>query len=70
MEWSAPGYTEVRQLGAGASGRVVLAVHDDTGVKVAVKYLSERLLRDPEALGRFQAEARLLMTLRDQHIAT
>lgn len=70
MEWSAPGYTEIRQLGAGASGRVVLAVHDDTGVKVAIKYLAERLRRDPVALARFQYEARLLTTLRDQHIAT
>ncbi|MEU0569964.1 protein kinase [Nonomuraea sp. NPDC005983] len=70
MEWSAPGYTEVKQLGSGVSGRVVLAVHDETGVKVAVKYLSERMLRDPVALSRFQSEARLLTTLRDQNIAT
>ncbi|WP_205315453.1 serine/threonine-protein kinase, partial [Nonomuraea lactucae] len=70
MEWSAPGYTEVKQLGAGASGRVVLAVHDETGVKVAIKYLSAELRRDPHSLARFQAEARVLVTLRDQHIAT
>ncbi|MFG1700529.1 protein kinase [Nonomuraea sp. NPDC049309] len=70
MEWSAPGYTEIRQLGAGASGRVALAVHDATGVEVAIKYLSGKLLRDPAALARFQAEARLLTTLRDPHIAT
>ncbi|MEV0202525.1 protein kinase [Nonomuraea sp. NPDC050691] len=70
MEWSAPGYTQVKQLGSGGSGRVVLAVHDETGVKVAIKYLSEELRRDPESLARFQAEARLLVTLRDPHIAT
>ncbi|MFI6298900.1 serine/threonine-protein kinase [Nonomuraea sp. NPDC050790] len=70
MEWSAPGYTEIRQLGTGGSGRVVLAVHDDTGVKVAIKYLADRLRQDPAALARFQSEARLLTTLRDQHIAT
>ncbi|MFD0470885.1 serine/threonine-protein kinase [Nonomuraea thailandensis] len=70
MEWSAPGYTEINQLGAGASGRVVLAVHDETGVKVAIKYLSQELLRDPSALARFQSEARLLTTLRDPNIAT
>ncbi|MFI9558691.1 serine/threonine-protein kinase [Nonomuraea endophytica] len=70
MEWSAPGYTEIRQLGTGGSGRVVLAEHDDTGVKVAIKYLAERLRQDPAALARFQSEARLLTTLRDQHIAT
>ncbi|MEV1241981.1 serine/threonine-protein kinase [Nonomuraea sp. NPDC049750] len=70
MEWNAPGYTEIKQLGAGGSGRVVLAVHDETGVKVAIKYLSQRLLSDPVALARFQSEARLLTTLRDQNIAT
>ncbi|WP_205304319.1 serine/threonine-protein kinase [Nonomuraea montanisoli] len=70
MEWSAPGYTQVKQLGSGGSGRVVLAVHDETGVKVAIKYLSEELRRDPESLARFQSEARLLVTLRDPHIAT
>ncbi|MEV5325279.1 protein kinase [Nonomuraea sp. NPDC052634] len=70
MEWSAPGYTEIRQLGAGASGRVALAVHDATGVEVAIKYLSGKLLREPAALARFQSEARLLTTLRDPHIAT
>ncbi|MEO3801231.1 protein kinase [Nonomuraea sp. B1E8] len=70
MQWSAPGYTEIKQLGQGASGRVTLAVHDETGVEVAVKYLSTRLLHDPAALARFQSEARLLITLRDPHIAT
>ncbi|WP_188191819.1 serine/threonine-protein kinase [Nonomuraea sp. SYSU D8015] len=70
MEWSAPGYTEIKQLGAGAGGRVVLAVHNETGVKVAIKYLSAELLRDDAAVARFQAEARLLTTLRDPHIAT
>ncbi|TDB92578.1 serine/threonine protein kinase, partial [Nonomuraea longispora] len=50
--------------------RVALAVHDETGVEVAIKYLSSRLLHDPAALARFQSEARLLITLRDPHIAT
>jgi eukaryotic-like serine/threonine-protein kinase len=70
MEWTAPGYTEIKQLGAGATGRVVLAVHDETGVQVAIKYLSSHLLRDRAAIARFQSEARLLTTLRDPHIAT
>ncbi|MEU4573264.1 serine/threonine-protein kinase [Nonomuraea sp. NPDC023979] len=70
MGWEAPGYTEVRQLGTGAAGRVVLAVHDDTGIHVAVKYLSDRWRRDPVALARFRAEARTLTTLRHPNIAT
>ncbi|MFC7593340.1 protein kinase [Nonomuraea antimicrobica] len=70
MEWSAPGYTEIKQLGAGGGGRVALAVHDETGLEVAIKYLSAHLLRDPAALARFRSEARLLTTLRDPNIAT
>ncbi|MFE3763178.1 serine/threonine-protein kinase [Streptomyces sp. NPDC059104] len=58
--WTVPGYSEVRELGAGASGRVVLAVHAATGTAVAVKYLSERLRRDPAFVREFRAEARLL----------
>ncbi|MFI6479150.1 serine/threonine-protein kinase [Nonomuraea sp. NPDC050663] len=69
MDWTAPGYTEIKPLGAGGSGRVVLAVHNETGVRVAIKYLSDELRRDPVAVGRFQSEARLLTTLQDQHIA-
>lgn len=58
--WSVPGYTESRELGSGGSGRVVLAVHEATGVPVAVKYLSQRLRADPAFVEEFRAEARLL----------
>ncbi|MEU8773786.1 serine/threonine-protein kinase [Streptomyces sp. NPDC048606] len=58
--WTVPGYSEVRELGAGGSGRVVLAVHDLTGTAVAVKYLSDRLREDPAFVREFRAEARLL----------
>ncbi|HEY9373736.1 serine/threonine-protein kinase [Streptomyces sp.] len=58
--WAVPGYTESRELGAGASGRVVLAVHDATGTPVAVKYLSERLCADEAFVRGFRSEARLL----------
>ncbi|MFJ3877533.1 serine/threonine-protein kinase [Streptomyces sp. NPDC090077] len=58
--WTVPGYTEVRELGAGGSGRVVLALHDATGTAVAVKYLSERMREDPAFIREFRAEARLL----------
>lgn len=58
--WSVPGYTESRELGSGGSGRVVLAVHDATGVPVAVKYLSRRLRTDSGFIQEFRAEARLL----------
>jgi eukaryotic-like serine/threonine-protein kinase len=62
-QWAVPGYTEVRQLGAGATGRVVLAVHDESQQQVAIKYLASRLVQDPGFLARFRDEARLLMEL-------
>lgn len=66
--WTVPGYTEVRELGSGGSGRVVLAVHDGTGTAVAVKYLSDRLREDPAFVGEFRAEARLLGGLRSPYV--
>ncbi|MFE0825404.1 serine/threonine-protein kinase [Streptomyces sp. NPDC058871] len=66
--WSVPGYTEVRELGSGGSGRVVLAVHDATGTAVAVKYLSDRLREDPAFVGEFRAEARLLGGLESPYV--
>ncbi|WP_030295381.1 serine/threonine-protein kinase [Streptomyces katrae] len=58
--WTVPGYAQVRELGSGGSGRVVLAVHEATGTPVAVKYLSDRLREDPAFVAEFRAEARLL----------
>ncbi|WP_406494245.1 protein kinase [Streptomyces sp. NBC_01604] len=58
--WGVPGYAESLELGSGASGRVVLAVHEETGVPVAVKYLSESLRTRPGFVREFRAEARLL----------
>ncbi|MEE1819995.1 serine/threonine-protein kinase [Streptomyces sp. SP18ES09] len=66
--WIVPGYTESRELGAGAGGRVALAIHDATGVPVAVKYLSERLRSDGTFVSGFRAEARLLGALDTPHV--
>ncbi|WP_432125207.1 serine/threonine-protein kinase [Streptomyces sp. C10-9-1] len=68
-EWAVPGYTHSRDLGAGAGGRVVLAVHEATGVPVAVKYLGERLRQDSGFVREFRAEARLLGALDSPHVA-
>ena len=38
-EWAVPGYTEVKALGSGGFGEVVLARHGASGTLVAVKYL-------------------------------
>ena len=49
-EWAVPGYTEERLLGHGVSGRVVAAVNESTGQRVAIKYLEPDLVRDPDFL--------------------
>jgi len=58
--WIVPGFAEERPLGRGASGRVVAAVHQASGTRVAIKYLS---LSDPGFLAAFRDEASLLRTL-------
>lgn len=63
--WTLPGYTHERELGAGGSGRVVLARHEATGSRVAVKYLSAAV-GDTSA---FRREAELLGALRSPQVA-
>ncbi|MEU4544082.1 serine/threonine-protein kinase [Nonomuraea dietziae] len=65
--WGVPGYTEVRELGTGASGRVVLARREHDGVEVAIKYLSDSLRDDVGFVARFRHEARLLGSMRSPH---
>jgi serine/threonine protein kinase len=68
-EWGAPGYTEVRVLGSGGFGEVVLARHVASGTLVAVKYLHRSVLADdPEFAGMFRAEARVLASLDDPNV--
>ena len=68
MEWVVPGYRHTRELGSGASGRVVLALHDETGTAVAIKYLGEELRADADFLEEFRAEARLLGDLETPYV--
>ena len=62
-EWAVPGYTEQRELGRGASGRVVEAVNNATGQRVAIKYLSPSLVRDSAFMWGFRTEAQMLRSL-------
>ncbi|MFD8816497.1 serine/threonine-protein kinase, partial [Streptomyces sp. NPDC059627] len=66
--WAVSGYTQDKELGSGASGRVVLATHDTTGTRVAIKYLADELRDDPAFREVFRAEARLLGELRSPHV--
>jgi len=67
--WSVPGYTEAQELGRGASGRVVLATHQETGIPVAIKYLADNLQQDEIFLREFRAEARILAEVADDNVA-
>jgi serine/threonine protein kinase len=67
-DWTVPGYTYSRELGSGASGRVVLATHDETGSPVAIKYLSDKMRTDSLFLAGFRAEARLLNTFASPYV--
>ncbi|MEU3170171.1 serine/threonine-protein kinase [Streptosporangium sp. NPDC006930] len=67
--WRVPGYTEIRELGAGAAGRVVMARHDADDIMVAIKYLSDELRSDVGFVARFRHEARLLNALSSPHSA-
>ncbi len=67
-DWAVPGYIEERQLGKGASGRVVAAVNQATGQRVAIKYLSSALVGDPAFMWRFRSEAALQRSLDVPHI--
>ena len=67
-EWAVPGYTEERLLGHGVSGRVVAAVNDATGQRVAIKYLHGNLVRDAEFLGELRFVTERLMYINAPHM--
>jgi serine/threonine protein kinase len=67
-EWNVPGFTELRALGSGAFGEVVLARHDGSGTLVAIKYLRQDLLSDAEFTEAFRSEAAILATVNDPHV--
>ncbi|MFC0036723.1 serine/threonine-protein kinase, partial [Actinomadura rayongensis] len=66
VEWRVEGFDEVRELGRGAHGRVVLARHATAGTPVAVKYLTGT---SPTDLERLRGEAVLLGRVTDPHVA-
>ncbi len=67
-EWKVAGFTELRALGSGGFGTVVLARHDASGTPVAIKYLRADLLADPEFARMFRAEAAALASLADPNV--
>jgi eukaryotic-like serine/threonine-protein kinase len=67
-EWKVPGYTELRELGSGGFGEVMLARHDQTGMLVAIKYLRHEFLTDTGFAGMFRSEAEVLGSLDDPNV--
>ena len=67
-EWSVPGYTELKPVGAGGFGTVMLGTHDATGTPVAIKHLRADLLADPGFVTMFRAEAVTLSSLDNPYV--
>ncbi|TDC82675.1 serine/threonine-protein kinase [Actinomadura sp. 7K507] len=65
-DWRLQEFTEDRELGRGAQGRVVLARHTTSGTPVAIKYL---VRADARAVAGLQAEARMLGRLTSPYVA-
>ncbi|OLT11831.1 hypothetical protein BJF79_23295 [Actinomadura sp. CNU-125] len=67
--WTVPGFTHERELGGGASGKVVPAVDDTTGTRVAIRYLDRRLVDDQSFMARYSELARKLTQIEDPNVA-
>ena len=61
-------YEILAPLGVGGMGEVYRAHDARLGRDVAIKVLPERIARDPEALGRFDREARAIAALSHPNI--
>src|SRR5580658_3738601 len=64
------GKYEVKQvLGIGGMGVVVAAHHLQLDERVALKFLLPSALSNPEAISRFEREARAAVKIKSEHVA-
>jgi serine/threonine protein kinase len=61
-------YIVERELGGGATGRVLACKDQDLGRDVAIKILHEDLLHDETALARFKREGQVLAKIDSPHV--
>ncbi len=61
-------YRVERELGRGGMGMVVAATHIHLGTTVALKFLSDKMMEEPQVVARFLREARASAQLRNEHI--
>ncbi|GAA0598076.1 serine/threonine-protein kinase [Actinomadura livida] len=66
-DWQVQGFQEVRELGRGGQGRVVLARHVEAGTPVAIKYLPADAGLDSRE--RFRRESQMLGRVASPHVA-
>ncbi|MEO5876159.1 MAG: serine/threonine-protein kinase [Streptosporangiaceae bacterium] len=64
--WRVPGYSELKELGAGVRGRAVVVRHDHSGRPYVIRYVTAH---DPAAQRRFQAESALLQHITSRYVA-
>src|SRR4051812_24980960 len=62
-------YRVERGLGAGGMGSVIAATHLQLEQLVAIKFLYTHAQNNPEAIARFQREARAAVRLKSEHVA-
>src|SRR5262245_22353688 len=62
-------YRVDRVLGAGGMGVVVAAHHLKLDERVAIKFLLPEALSNPEAVARFEREARAAVKIKSEHVA-